>query len=133
MILFLDTNVIIYAVEKHPVFGPKVAVRLGTARAAGDSFMVSDLTRMESLVGPLRSGNTTLQAHFGAFFALPEVHVVAITAAVCDRAAHIRATTRFKPMDALQLAAAVEHGANVFLTADARLSSFTGLTVEVLT
>jgi predicted nucleic acid-binding protein len=35
-------------------------------------------------------------------------------------------------MDSLQLAAAVEHGASVFLTADTRLSSFTGLTVEVL-
>ena len=43
-----------------------------------------------------------------------------------------RATTKFKPLDSLPLAAAVEHGANVFLTADARLSAFTGLTVEVL-
>ena len=55
-----------------------------------------------------------------------------ITPAVCDRAALIRATSRFKPMDALQLAAAVEHGANVFLTNDTRLNSFTALTVEVL-
>jgi hypothetical protein len=36
-------------------------------------------------------------------------------------------------MDALQLAAAVEHGANVFVTNDLRLNSFTGLTVAVLT
>jgi hypothetical protein len=35
-------------------------------------------------------------------------------------------------MDALQLAAAAEHGATVFLTTDARLRSFTGLTAEVL-
>jgi predicted nucleic acid-binding protein len=55
-----------------------------------------------------------------------------ITAAVCDRAARIRATHNFKPMDALQLAAAVEHGASIFLTADARLGSFPALTVEVL-
>ncbi|MCI0463989.1 MAG: PIN domain-containing protein [Gemmataceae bacterium] len=132
MIVYLDTNVVIYAVEKHPVFGPKVAVRLATARTARDSLMVSDLTRMESLVGPLKSGDTTLQGHFRAFFALPEVQVVAITPAVCDRAALIRATSKFKPMDSLHLATAVEHGASVFLTGDARLASFTGLTVEVL-
>jgi len=36
-------------------------------------------------------------------------------------------------MDALQLAAAVEHGAGVFLTNDVRLNSVTGVTVEVLT
>jgi predicted nucleic acid-binding protein len=71
------------------------------------------------------------QRVFQGFFALTTV--VPITPAVCDRAALIRATHHFKPMDSLQLAAAVEHGANVFLTNDARLSSFTGLTVEVLT
>jgi predicted nucleic acid-binding protein len=58
--------------------------------------------------------------------------VVPITAAVCDQAALIRATTRFKPMDSLQLAAAVTHGANRFLTNDTRLNAFTGLTIEVL-
>ena len=35
-------------------------------------------------------------------------------------------------MDALQVSAAVEHGATVFLTNDTRLNAFTGLTVEVL-
>jgi len=132
MIVFLDTNIVVYAVEGVPTFGIRSQVRLASARAAGDSFMVSDLTRMECLVGPLRSGDAVLEAQFRAFFALPEVQVVPISAAVCDRAAVIRAATRFKPLDALQLAAAVEHGANVFLTNDTRLHTFTGLTVEVL-
>jgi predicted nucleic acid-binding protein len=94
--------------------------------------MISDLTRMECLVGPLKPNNTAVETSFHAFFARSEVRVVGITATVCDRAARIRATHHFKPMDALQLAAAVEHGTNVFLTADARLSSFTDLTVEIL-
>jgi predicted nucleic acid-binding protein len=132
MIVFLDTNIVIYVVEGHPVFGPRARVRLASAQAAGDVLMISDLTRMECLVGPLRSGNAALEAQFRTFFAAAGVQVVPITAAVCDRAAHLRATTSFKPMDALHLAAAVEHGASVFLTNDTRLSSFTGLTVEVL-
>jgi uncharacterized protein len=94
--------------------------------------MVSDLVRMECLVLPIRLGDTRLEAQYRAFFAQPDVQVVAITPAVCDRAARIRAAHHFKPMDALQLAAAVEHGANVFLTADNRLGAFAGLTVEVL-
>jgi predicted nucleic acid-binding protein len=132
MILFLDTNVVIYAVENPPVLGPKANARLLAARTASDEFMISDLVRMEALVGPLKYGNTTLEADYRQFFAAPGMTVVAITAAVCDRAARIRATHNIKPMDALQLAAAVEHGANVFLTADARLSSFTDVTVEIL-
>jgi predicted nucleic acid-binding protein len=130
MIVYLDTNIVIYTVEQHPTFGPKARTRLATIRAAGDTLMISDLTRMECLVGPLKSGNTAVEADFHTFFGVTTV--VAITAAVCDRAARIRATHNIKSMDALQLAAAVERGANVFLTADARLRSFTGLTVEVL-
>jgi predicted nucleic acid-binding protein len=132
MILFLDTNVVIYVVEGNLTFAPKALTRLAAAQSAGDTFMVSDLTRMECLVGPLKSGDTAVQASFHAFFARSDVRVVGITAAVADRAAQIRATFNFKPMDALQLAAAVEHGAHVFLTADARLAPFTGLTVEIL-
>lgn len=132
MILFLDTNIVIYVVEGNPAFAPKVVLRLAAAQSAGDSFMISDLTRMECLVGPLKTNNTAVQASFHAFFARSDVRVVAITAPVCERATLIRATYNFKPMDALQLAAATEHGANVFLTPDARLGSFTSLTVEIL-
>ena len=132
MILFLDTNIVIYAVENPRVFGPRANARLAAARTAGAVLMISDLVRMETLVGPLKHGDATLQQEYDLFFASSGMTVVSITAAVCDQAARIRATHNFKPMDALQLAAAVEHGANVFLTADARLSSFTGLTVEVL-
>jgi predicted nucleic acid-binding protein len=60
MIVFLDTNIVIYAVENPPTFGALALARLGALRSAGDSFMISDLTRMECLVGPLRSGDTTL-------------------------------------------------------------------------
>lgn len=130
--LYLDTNIVIYMVEQHPTFGPSVGVRLAAAQAAGNSLMISDLTRMECLVGPLRSGDTSLENHYRFFFTAANLRVVPITPAVCDRAARIRAAHRFKPMDALQLAAAVEHGANVFLTNDFRLSSFTDVTVEVL-
>jgi predicted nucleic acid-binding protein len=85
---------------------------------------------MECLVGPLMSGDSAIEADFHTFFAV--TNVVPITASVCDRAARIRAAHRFKPMDAIQLAAAVEHGASLFLTADIRLGSFTGLTVEIV-
>jgi predicted nucleic acid-binding protein len=130
MIIYLDTNIVIYTVEYNPIFGPKVRTRLATARTAGDSLMISDLTRMECLVGPLKSGDSNVEADFHAFFSV--TNVIHITAAVCDRAARIRATHSFKSMDALQLAAGVEHGASIFLTADAQLKSFTGLTIEVL-
>jgi uncharacterized protein len=132
VILFLDVNVVIYFIENPPLFGPKATARLAHSQAAGDSWFVSHLTRMECLVGPLRAGNAGLLSNYNAFFASPLVHVVDVSAAVCDRAAAIRAAHRFAAIDALHLAAAVENGCNIFLTNDTRLSRFPGINVEVL-
>ena len=131
MILFLDTNIVIYVVEGHPIFGLPSQIRLATARMAGDTVMISDLTRMECLVGPLRAGDSLREAAFRVFFSAASIQVVPITPSVCERAARIRAVHRFKPMDALQLAAAVEHGADTFLTNDFRLGSFPDLTIGI--
>jgi uncharacterized protein len=133
MIVYLDTNIVIYAVEDPPILGAQALARLTAMRGSGDTVMVSDLTRMECLVGPFRTSNAVVESEFRAFFTATGVQVVGITAAVCDQAALIRATNNFKPMDSLQLAAALVHGASVFLTNDTRLSSFMGLTIEVLT
>ena len=62
---------------------------------------------MECLVGPIKAGDTALLAEFAAFF---DVVIQPITGPVAFRAATIRASFRFQPMDSLHLAAAVEHG-----------------------
>lgn len=133
MIVYLDTNIVIYFVEKHATYGPKVAARLAAAYAAKDTLALSDLTRMECLVGPLQSGKQLLLAKFNAFFQLPTVTVLSMSAAVFDRAARVRALWRFSALDALHLAAAVEHGCGLFLTNDARLARFPDIPVEILT
>ena len=133
MIIFLDSNPVIYFIEQPPTWGLCATARVAAARAAGDRLAVSDLVRMECLVGPLKSGDAAVLAAYAAFFALPDVHVFPITPAVCDRGARIRATHGFKPLDSLHLAAAVEHGCGLFLTADAQLARFPDVTVEVLT
>jgi predicted nucleic acid-binding protein len=94
--------------------------------------MVSDLTRMESLVGPFKSGDKAVENNFRSFFGASDVQVACINAAVCERAAEIRAKFNFRPMDSLHLAAAVIHGAAIFLTNDMRLSTFTDINMVVL-
>jgi predicted nucleic acid-binding protein len=132
MIVYLDTNIVIYAVENPPIWGAKALAKLATLRGGGNSFMISDLTRMECLVGPFTSGDVVVEGEFRAFFAATGMQVASISPAVCDQAATIRASFHFKPMDALHLSAALLHGANVFLTNDTRLNSFTALAVEIL-
>lgn len=133
MVVYLDTNIVIYLVENRPIEGPKAAARLAKAYAAGDTMALSDLTRMECLVGPLRSNNAVRLADFNAFFTLSTMNVLRMPPTVFDRAARVRAVLGFKAADSLHLACAAEHGCGLFLTNDARLARFPDIPVEILT
>jgi predicted nucleic acid-binding protein len=130
--VFLDANPVIYYIEQPPIWGPKAKARLAALIAAGEQLAVTDLVRMECPVGPLKKGDIKVETDFRTFFTSPDIRVVQITAAVCERAARIRAKQGFKPLDSLHLAAAVEYGCTRFLTNDGRLSSFPDIPIEVL-
>jgi predicted nucleic acid-binding protein len=132
LLVFIDANILIYHLEANPDLGAKASARLAALHAAGGQVVVSDLIRLECRIGPLKSGDAMLLSQYDGFFSLPSVEVVALTAAVCDRAATIRAGHGFRTPDALNLAAAVEAGCGLFLTHDARLGRFPELKVEAL-
>ncbi len=132
MLVFVDTNILIYHLEATPDTGRSASARLGVLHLSGDRVVVSDLVRLECRVGPLKSADSTLLARYDGFFSLPGVEVVGLTASVCDRAARIRAEHGFRVPDALNLAAAVESDCGAFLTNDVRLTRFLDLAVEVL-
>lgn len=125
--VYLDAAVMIYYIERRAPWYSRVLTRL---TATPVRVVVSDLTRLECRVKPVRTGDAVLLAEFDAAFAAAEP--VPITTAVFDRATEIRAAHGFKTPDALHLAAAVEGGCDVFLTNDHRLDAFTGITVEAV-
>lgn len=132
MLVYCDSMILIYYLDHEGPFQDRAAARLASLRHDGDQVAVSDLTRLECRVTPIRSGDSMLLTKFDAFFALPDVRYAPLTTAVFDRATHLRATKRLKTADALHLAAAVEAGCEVFLTNDARLGDITGTVIEVL-
>ena len=133
VIIFLDTNIVIYLIENPPIFGIGASGRISALRAAGHTFAVSDLVRLECRVMPIRRSNASLLNHYDAFFASPQVQVLALTGSVCDRATILRASYNFKTPDALQLGAAIVYGSDSFLTNDARLGACRDIPIEVLT
>jgi predicted nucleic acid-binding protein len=135
MILCLDSNCVIYLVEHHPVWGPKVTARLAAARSAGDQTAVCDLARAECLCSPLAKGDAALLADYQQFFGSPAVNMLPVTATVCEKAAEVRVASgmRIKLPDALHLAAAIVHGCGLFLTNDVKLASCPSIPVEILT
>ncbi|VTT99121.1 Uncharacterized protein OS=Candidatus Entotheonella sp. TSY2 GN=ETSY2_19905 PE=4 SV=1: PIN [Gemmataceae bacterium] len=129
MRVYMDSVLIVYAVEQNPQFAPGVEAWL---LANPCDLVSSELGRMECLIVPVRTNSTQMIADFEDYFQTRIAVLVPFTRAVYDRAIGIRATTRIKTPDALHLAAAVEAGCDVFLTNDIQLTKFTGVRVELI-
>jgi uncharacterized protein len=126
---YLDAVFVIYLVEQNPTFAPAVENWLVTNPC---DIVVSELTRMECLVVPVRNGDAALIAEFEDFFQTRAAEVVALSRSVLDRVVHIRAHSKFKTPDAIHFACAVEAGCDVFVTNDHDLTKFTGIRVELI-
>ena len=100
--------------------------------ADGDQAAISDLTRLECRVKPIRLSDAALLADYDAFLGAPDVLRLALPAPVFECATEIRARYGFQLGDSLNLATAVEHGCGRFLTNDAQLRRFPDITVEIL-
>jgi uncharacterized protein len=132
VLIFLDANVVIYAVEGTPPWGVLARERIAHFRGRDNWFVITHLVRMEARVHPLARGAASVLLEYDTFFQAEDVEVFDLSQAVCDRATEIRAAHGFQAVDSLHLAAAIEAGCEVFLTNDARLQGFEGLRVEVL-
>lgn len=116
--VYLDSCLIIYLVEEHPVFSPLLETYISNAPDL--LFVVSDLTEMESLVMPFRKNNYQLTDKFQEWFRQTEV--VSLGKEIFHRAALLRANfTSLKTPDALHLATAVHYNRDEFWTNDNRL------------
>jgi len=126
-LIYLDTCLVIYLVEDNPIWSGRVRARM--AAEGGPGFAISPLVAMECLVGPLRSGNKTIEqtirAALGGFAMLPIEDVF-------EGAARIRAHFRLKTPDALHLACAQHHGCSAFWTNDRRFEAAGGPFVMTL-
>ncbi|MHB1422449.1 MAG: type II toxin-antitoxin system VapC family toxin [Gemmataceae bacterium] len=138
MLFYLDTCIVIYAVEGQPAFQQRAQRHIATLEAAGHRFLISELTRAECLVKPLGAVGGDLLLEYATFFLGPSLTTVPLTAAVHDRAALTRGRYRYGTSkiyglaDPLHLAVAIESRCEHFLTNDLRLSSFPDLAVDVL-
>jgi predicted nucleic acid-binding protein len=132
MLIYFDSVIVIYLFDHTGAFHVRALARLKALEASGDQIAVSDLTRLECRVMPVRLGDAAKLAVFDGFFARPDVRLVPLPTAVYDRATLIRATYHYRLADSLHLAAAVASGCDRFLTNDTRLGGFPDITVEVL-
>lgn len=120
--LYLDSCIAIYLVEEHHDFAAPLESLLESHSEA--EVCISDLTILECLVMPLRSGNQALKEKFDRWF--KSVTILSLTGAVFVKAAQLRAkNASLKTPDALHLAAAIHYDSDEFWTNDTRLDNIT--------
>ena len=131
-LVYVDANPVIYTVEKHPVYGPLLQALWQAARAKTVEVVTSELALMETLVGPLKSGNTPLERAYEQALLGTEMRLLPITQPILREAARLRATTKLKTPDALHAATARQAGCVLFVTNDVGFRGVGSLPLVVL-
>ena len=128
----MDANPVIYTVEKHPVYGPLLQPLWQAARARAIEVVSSELVLMETLVGPFKSSDTSLEAAYEQALLGTDLRLLPVTQPILREAARLRATTRLRTPDALHAATARQAGCVLFVTNDLGFRGVAGLPLVIL-
>jgi predicted nucleic acid-binding protein len=111
-LIYLDSCLVIYLVERHPTLGKAVAAAM--ADAAEAQFGISPLVKCECLVGVLKRDDAVLERSYTELFG--KLATLDIPEPVYLRAAALRAQFGLRTPDALHLACAQHHSCDALWT-----------------
>jgi uncharacterized protein len=121
MRVYPDSCVVIYVVEECLPMVHAIRERL-LPEGPLPQVVISDLTRLECRVWPMRHGKAALLTDFDGFFTTPGFRHAQMGRDTFDLATELRAEHGLKTPDALHLAAAIMGGCDEFWTNDERLA-----------
>lgn len=132
--LYLDANVLIYAVEGFAQWADRARGLLAAIDSGLCAAVTSELSLAECLVKPVSLGRRDLIAAYEDTIRSRKWFVAAgVTRDILVKAAAIRAETRLRLPDAIHVATYDLHGCSMFVTNDRRLESCPGVQVVTLT
>ena len=132
--IFIDTAPIIYYIGAHPQFGSLAKDVVGAFQSGNLNAYSSVITLTEVLSKPIASGDEKLARKFADFLKQGKnLTIVEISEGIAEAAGILRGHYAFlKTVDAIQAAAALDIGADAFLTNDVKLKQIRELNVLVL-
>lgn len=136
MIIFLDSNVLIYLIEGDALLAAKIKQTI--QRYIDTSFenviAVSSLALLECRVLPLRNNDIALLKQYDDFFSTDGLLIVDLSRNVLDIATRLRSYFGLKTPDALQAACCLSlQSPHVFLTDDNGFRNVDALNVRKAT
>jgi predicted nucleic acid-binding protein len=131
--VYVDTNVVIYLVERIEPYLPASAPLWDALEAGTLIVLTSQLTLLEVLVKPLREGNAVVAELFrNVLLSTAGLSCLPITRGILEAAAQLRAQYNLKTPDAIHAATALDARSTLFVTNDAAFQRIPGLNVAVL-
>ncbi|NNJ83872.1 MAG: PIN domain-containing protein [Gammaproteobacteria bacterium] len=125
--IYLDANCFIYSVER---IEPYCHILEPVWRRGG--IVTSDLTLLEVLVKPFKSGDRFLRRLYGDLLNAEEIERVPLSPVLLEQAARLRAATGIKTPDAIHAACALARKTVLFVTNDKGLQSIPELPLVYL-
>ena len=120
--VFIDTAPIIYYLENSSLYMDSIKKFFAKCLNENIQIVTSAITIEEYLVFPYSSGKMEFADNFKKFMEYMKIEVVDIDSKIAEQGEKIRGQYKnFKVMDALQIAAAVVSGCDMFFTNDKQL------------
>ena len=88
--VYVDAQIVIYTVEQHPKWAAPLVPFWAAVTSGGVQVLTSELTILEALVVPFRSGDQQIIGAYDRFFRRPELAWIPVSRAVLRAAAELR-------------------------------------------
>ncbi len=128
----LDSNVIAYLVDDHPIFGAASAAVIDAIERGDVDGVMASLAIAEVLAGPARIGDAPAFERTADALRGLRIRVVDLDAELAADAAWLHGSIGGQAADAIHLATARRSGATAFVTNDRRIRSIPRLEVVYL-
>ena len=120
--VYVDTSPFIYYLENSALYMDKMKHFFELCLDKNIQIVTSVITVEEYLVFPYASGKVEFIENFKRFIEYMNINVINIDSRIAEQVAKIRSRYKyFKAMDALQIAAAIASGCDMFFTNDKQL------------
>ncbi len=129
----IDTAPFIYFIEKHEKYLSLLKPLFSEINSGNIESITSTITLLEVLVHPLRTGNESLAEKYREVLLYSDgLTTFEILNEISEKAAELRAKYSIKTPGAIQIATALFHKADRFLTNDPALKKVIAIQVLVL-
>lgn len=132
--IFIDTAPIIYYIEAHPQFGQLAKEVVSSFQSGEIDAFSSVITLVEVLTKPIEAGDEKLARKFAEFLKYGRnFSLIEISTSIAEKAGRLRGQySGLRTIDAIQIAAAIEVRADIFITNDKKLKQIKEIKVLVL-